>query len=646
MDYYKPLVDDDSVMDILATSRRGPRKRPPSRSREKMLKKFICHPLCHVLLILLLGSLAYANSLRVPFFIDDFESIANNEIIRDLGNFLPGGSGWEFLPRRVVGYFTFALNYRFGGLDVTGYHLFNLAVHLSTALAVYALVRLTYRSPRLAGSTLVPQAGTVALLAALFFVAHPLQTQAVTYIVQRLASLCTLFYLLSLVLYAAARLRFETLPLTVRGGSGLIPERCRAPLLLTGSVVAALLAMGTKEIAFTLPLVVLLYEASFFRGKWLRRMLYLLPLLLTLPLIPWSILTSDAVNPLASGFEEQLRAHTDLPRLHYLFTQIRVIVTYLRLLILPTGQNVDYDYPVFTSFFTPPVFLSFLLLAALFSLALCLYGFRSRDSDDAQGTTGDYRLVAFGIVWFFLTLSVESGVVPLADVIFEHRLYLPSIGLFVALAVFIVLGAEKAPSLYLARLALPAAMLAIALLTVATWQRNRIWRSEVSLWTDAARKSPAKGRPWYNLGTALIGAGEPEAALPPLQQALKLDPENAEAWHNLGRTYLMLAQYNKALYPLRQSVKLDSELDNAVVNLSIALIYVNQPREAVFRLEQIREKHPELPYVRYNLGLAYLGTGELTLARRELTALNRIAPEAAASLASQIDQAAARFKTP
>jgi tetratricopeptide (TPR) repeat protein len=307
---------------------------------------------------------------------------------------------------------------------------------------------------------------------------------------------------------------------------------------------------------------------------------------------------------------------------------------------------VDYDYPVFTSFFTPPVFLSFLLLAALFSLALCLYGFRSRDSDDAQGTTGDYRLVAFGIVWFFLTLSVESGVVPLADVIFEHRLYLPSIGLFVALAVLIVLGAEKAPSLYLARLALPTAMLAIALLTVATWQRNRIWRSEVSLWTDAARKSPAKGRPWYNLGTALIGAGEPEAALPPLQQAVKLDPENAEAWHNLGRTYLMLAQYNKALYPLRQSVKLDSELDNAVVNLSIALIYVNQPREAVFRLEQIREKHPDLPYVRYNLGLAYLDTGELTLARRELTALYRIAPDAAASLAVQIDQAAARSKTP
>jgi Flp pilus assembly protein TadD len=131
-----------------------------------------------------------------------------------------------------------------------------------------------------------------------------------------------------------------------------------------------------------------------------------------------------------------------------------------------------------------------------------------------------------------------------------------------------------------------------------------------------------------------------------LQQAVKLDPENAEAWHNLGRTYLMLAQYNKALYPLRQSVKLDSKLDNAVVNLSIALIYVNQPREAVFRLEQIREKHPELPYVRYNLGLAYLGTGELTLARRELTALNRIAPDAADSLAFQIDQASARFKTP
>ncbi|ALC15481.1 hypothetical protein DSOUD_0693 [Desulfuromonas soudanensis] len=603
-----------------------------------MLKKIIRHPFCHVLLILCLGSLAYANSFKVPFVIDDLESIANNEIIRNLGNFLPGGSAYDFLPRRIVGYFTFALNYRFGGLDVTGYHLFNLAVHLCTALLVYALVRLTFRTPRLVASGLAPQAGTVALLAALFFIAHPVQTQAVTYIVQRLASLSTLFYLLSLVLYAAARLRFETLPLTVRGESGPAAERRRAPLLLAGSVVAALLAMGTKEIAFTLPLVVLLYEASFFRGKWLRRMRYLLPLLLTLPLIPWSILTSEAVDPLANGFEEHLRAHTDLPRIYYLLTQIRVIVTYLRLLILPVGQNVDYDYPVYTTFFTPPVFLSFLLLGALFSLAVYLYGYRPKDIDQEQGTGGEARLVAFGIVWFFLTLSVESGLVPLADVIFEHRLYLPSIGLFIALAVLIVLLARKAPALFVARLILPAAFLAIALLTVATWERNRVWRSEVSLWTDATRKSPAKWRPWYNLGTALIGADKAQAALPPLQQAVKLDPENAEIWHNLGLAHLMVGHYQEALQPLRQAVRLDPELTDAEANLAIALIYTNQPREAVEHLERIRQRFPNRPNVRYNLGMAYLLVGNLSAARGELAALERIDPDKALLLYGEISR--------
>ena len=608
-----------------------------------MLKKFLHHPLCHLLLILLVGAVAYANSFQVPFVLDDLELIANNDIIRNLGNFLPGGSGYDFTPRRWFGYFTFALNYHFGGLDVTGYHLFNLAVHLCTALLVYALVRLTFRTPKLSASGLVSQAGTVALLAALFFVAHPVQTQAVTYIVQRLASLCTLFYLLALVLYVAARLGFDNQAAQGGGWRSLAAGGWHGPLLLTGSFVAALLAMCTKEIAFTLPLVIVLYEASFFRGQWQRRALILLPLLLTLPLIPYSILTSGSGVPLEDGaadLELQLRAHTDLPRLHYLFTQFRVIVTYLRLLILPVGQNLDYDYPVFTTLFTPPVLLSCLLLAALLVLAIYLYRLSSEAVDPARVALHELRLVAFGIVWFFLTLAVESGLVPLADVIFEHRLYLPSIGLAIALAVLIVLAAQRVSLRLVARLVLPVAMLTIALLVVATWQRNQVWQSEISLWTDAARKSPAKARPWYNLGTHLIKAGDANQAIQALSQAVKLDPEHAKAWHNLGRALLMAGRYREALQPLRKSVKLDAQHDNAVINLSVALIYTNQPREAVFRLEHMRQKFPERPDVRYNLGLAYLGTGKLDDARGELAVLSRIAPAVATDLAAQISQAA------
>ncbi|MHB8709188.1 MAG: hypothetical protein ACYC9I_09960, partial [Desulfuromonadales bacterium] len=267
-----------------------------------MNEKALQHPFTHILLIVGLGILAYSNSFGVPFVLDDLESIVQNEAIRSLGNFLPGGAGLDFHFRRWVAYFSFALNYRFGGLGVTGYHLVNLVVHLGTAALVYALVRLTFRTPVLAGSRLSPQAGIVALLAALFFVVHPVQTQAVTYIVQRLTSLCTFFYLLSLVLYAWGRLRMEeSLGRDTTGnGTGQPPVPSpRSPLFwlpFAGSLLAAVLAMFTKEIAFTLPLAALLFEFSFFRGEHRKRLLLLLPLLLTLAIIPMLVLTGQELT--------------------------------------------------------------------------------------------------------------------------------------------------------------------------------------------------------------------------------------------------------------------------------------------------------------------------------------------------------------
>ena len=259
-----------------------------------MAKIILLHRITNPLIIVIFGILAYANTLQVPFGLDDLSSITLNPVITDLANYLPGGSGYEFIPRRWVGYLTFALNYHFGGLNVTGYHIFNLAVHLCVALLVYVLVDRTFRTPQLSGSRLVVHSRTVALLAALFFVAHPLQTQAVTYVVQRLASLATLFYLLSVVCYVLARLRIEAQsPSKTDKKTETEKDLWPIILLFIGAVTAAVLAMQTKEIAFTLPLAVILYEISFFHGKWKRRALYLLPLLLTLLIIPIAVFTSD-----------------------------------------------------------------------------------------------------------------------------------------------------------------------------------------------------------------------------------------------------------------------------------------------------------------------------------------------------------------
>ena len=360
-----------------------------------------------VLLILLAGCLVYANSFQVPFVLDDQLWIAGNDIIRSLANFFGNRQGYDLNPPRFVGILTFALNYSCGGLDVFGYHLVNLLVHLGNGLLVYALLGLTFRTPYFlrgksgsefreqvqvkpgANGKAQPESSTqsepdfisvfkstaflVPFFAALLFVVHPLQTQAVTYLSQRMTSLATFFYLLSVVLYAKARLGMEQNPdcgfansaekrppcKRIPRGATPAPAstRCsRLPVYIcfTGSILAAILGMTTKEMAITLPLAIVLYEASFFRGPWRRRFACLLPLLATLPVVPLHVLTfSHPGSDLLSSVGDQFRAQSNLSRLDYLFTQFRVIVTYLRLLVLPVDQNLDYDYPIYRTLLHP-----------------------------------------------------------------------------------------------------------------------------------------------------------------------------------------------------------------------------------------------------------------------------------------------------
>ena len=226
--------------------------------------------------VVLLGLAAYANAFDVPFTFDDDSSIVTNESVHDLGGFLAGWKGYRGHPTRFIGNLSFAVNFRLGGLDPTGYHLVNVAVHVLNALLLWALIRVTFRTPRLSESSLAPWSGAVATAAALLFVAHPIQTQAVTYVVQRFASLATTFYLLALLLWARWRLRRDA-----GGGRGLPGAAGYLAVL-----AAVLLGMRTKEIAITAPLAIALYEAWFFQGRWRRRLPWLLPVLATLALIP------------------------------------------------------------------------------------------------------------------------------------------------------------------------------------------------------------------------------------------------------------------------------------------------------------------------------------------------------------------------
>ena len=521
-------------------------------------------PFIHILLISILGLLAYSNTFHVPFHLDDTPNIVANYKLRDLSN------SWPPSESRWFGFLTFALNYYFGGLNTIGYHVVNLIIHIFNAILVYLFVMLTFKTPFFSSQqsevsnqkkqTLLHPFTYLPLFIALLFVSHPIQTQAVTYIVQRFTSLATMLYLLSLVTYIKSRL--STLPAT-------------RYTLYAVSLISAILAMKTKEIAFTLPVVIALYEFMFFEGKIKNKNLYLIPILLAILIIPLSIINVDKpIGDAIGELREASQETEEIPRWSYLFTQLRVIVTYIRLLFLPINQNLDYDYPLYNSFSNPQVFLSFLFL--LIILALGIYLLYAK-----RYTLSATRLISFGIFWFFITLSVESSIIPIRDVIFEHRLYLPVIGISIAFtsAIFYFVSrfthyasrsgfprwvAPTRITHYVFSLLLP---IVVITLSIAAYQRNVVWQDGISLWEDVVRKSPQKARGHSNMGVVYKDKGMTDKAIEHYQIALRIKPDYAEAHNNLGNAYKDKGLTDKVIEEYQIALRLKPDYADARMEL-------------------------------------------------------------------------------
>ncbi|WP_088536615.1 tetratricopeptide repeat protein [Geobacter sp. DSM 9736] len=459
------------------------------------------------------------------------------------------------------------------------------------------------RESRLGG-----HAPLIALSASLLFVAHPVQTEAVAYITQRLTSMATMLYLLSLVLWAKWGLLQDAARQTA------VPRWVYAAVSF--SVASA--AMLTKEISVTLPLAGLLYSALFLSVPWRVRLLRLLPLLLgvLIPVVGWHL-----SGPSADSVEEMLdqaRGGTAVSRWEYLVTQPRVLVTYLRLLVFPVAQNLDYDYPLYHSPLALPVFCSLVFLLSLVFLALWLVRRAKAGRIDSA-----FLFIPFGIGWFFLTLLVESTVIPLDDVIAEHRLYLPSAGAAMAVAVSAGLLVARVG----AKVVVAGSIAAVLLLGTATWRRNEVWQSPLALWSDAAAKSPAKARPRYNLGTVLTGLGRYDEAIGEFREALKRKPEYPEAWHNLGTAFAAKGETDEAIASYRQALRLAPDLPQAHNSLGTALMQKGETEEAGGHFIQAVRSAPMYPDARNNLGAFYGMEGKTDAAIAELEEAVRLQPD-------------------
>ncbi|HDH34797.1 MAG TPA: tetratricopeptide repeat protein [Nitrospirae bacterium] len=541
-----------------------------------MIKNLIHKPLFHFLIIALFSLIAYSNTFNVPFHFDDKKVIVENSIIKDLGYFTSPSKAKEFkehygyhtFKSRYVGYLTFALNYKVHGLDVTGYHIVNLLIHITTALLLYQLVILCFMTPFLARSNIKKYSGQIAFFSALLFACHPIQTEAVTYLWQRVASLTAMFYLLSLILYIKWRLSPDQ-------GRGPLSSARSFPFYLL-SIITVIIAMKTKQTAFTLPAAIAMYEFIFFDGKVKKRLLYLIPFALTMLIIPLTLI--DIGKPLGN-LTEATRVLTDISRTDYLLTQFRVLVTYIRLIFLPINQNLDYDYPIYTSFLSIGVFTSFIFLAALFSSGVYLF-YRYRDS------VPHTRLITFGILWFFITLSTESSIIPISNLICEYRMYLPSAGVFILLVTGIFMFVQRYESRHktIGTAAVCILVVIAVVLTGTTYARNTVWNSELSLWSDVIKKSPGKARGYNNVGMCYYESKDRAKAIPYFQKAIEIDPLDYKALNNLGLSYMGEGRPDKAIESLSRAVKIKPSNGMYHINLGIAFLQKRDTNKGIMEI--------------------------------------------------------------
>lgn len=343
--------------------------------------------------------IAYSNTFTASFHFDDNPSIIENGTIRHItvDNIIQILRGV-----RPVVYLSIMVNYAFSGLNVIGWHIFNIGIHMANSIFVYLLVLWTLLLP-VFGKRYDGNAKWMALFAALLFGVHPIQTESVTYIISRTELLATFFYLATFLLFIKG---------APTGKFGYA----------VGMLFTSYLAMGSKEWAVTLPALLILYDFLFIAKGKVKPLLsrwYLF----VITAIPW-VQVYNTLNLTAKGGQAGIGfdvvSPTGISPVNYLLTSFNVIWTYIRLLVLPISQNLDYDYPIAKRLFEIPTILSFLGHLVVVVAAFWLYKKKGM------------LLVPFGVAWFYIGLSPVQSFVPIIDVIFEHRLYMPSIGFFIA----------------------------------------------------------------------------------------------------------------------------------------------------------------------------------------------------------------------
>ena len=536
--------------------------------------------------------IVYSNSFHSEWHFDDIDNIINNP------NVQIKAFTWEALDRcfhgidypywiRPLSYLSFALNYYYGGLNVYGYHLVNLALHYLTAVFLFLFIFRMLQLPLLKDRYGV-NAYSIALLSTFLWALNPIQVSTVSYIVQRMAVLAGLFTIMVMYCYLAAR---------------TAKKHTHAAGLFILCFALALLGFASKENAAMLPLTLFIFDLFLIQGisKATLRKNLIPGLFCALAVLLIGLAYTGFAS--LSGQYENIRPFTMGERL---LTQPRVILYYVGLLLYPANvrlmllHDMDFSKGLLDPWTTLPA-IGIVLIILTFTLLMS----RRRP------------LLSFCIIFFFLNHMIEGSVIAL-ELVYEHRNYIPAMLFFIPIAVFIIQVIDN----FSYRRSLQGAMACGVIMILiffgdSTYTRNEIFRTELNLWMDNARKAPRMSRTHNNLGGTYWALGRYDDAFLEFSTASRLNrevniPQLGIVQMNLGLYYLEIkGKTDLALQHFRKAAALFPDFPRTYTAIAKAYLMAGDADKAYKTSLLAMKKFPRNPEFKHQVSFTLLKAGRL-----------------------------------
>jgi len=541
-------------------------------------KNYILHRKAYTFIFLFtLTFLIYSNTFNASWHFDDYPNILDNSNLH-IKNLQLKTIYKTFFGRpgtvsdslyRPVSCLTFALNWYFDNKNVTGYHIVNITIHFFTASILFLTILNLLESPKLKNKFRNSQY-PIAFLSAAFWMLNPIQTQAVTYIVQRMTSLAGMFYILGIYLYLKGKCS---------------DSKGNRTLLFLAVFMSFALSLGSKENAVVFPLSLLLIELVFFKEQkqlFDRKVFSGAVIVIALSILVTVTLAFMFMerNPIA--YITSLYEKRPFSLLERVMTQPRVILLYFSLIFFPIPDRLSivHDVVISRSLFEP--WTTFVSIAVV--LFLIGFGFTQLKKRPILG---------FGLLFFFLNHLVESTILPL-EMVFEHRNYLPTMFLFFPVSAALVKVAnyyrEKKHFIYLMEISFISIL--IICLCGMTYLRNMVWVTEKTLWEDALVKAPKNDKPLQNMAAYYNSIGQMDKALELYELSLSSYQERPNqskslSFNNMGNIYLSKGEYEKAIRYYYKALHIYPDQQRARFNMVLALIKMGKWEAALKHIDLI-----------------------------------------------------------